>query len=597
MRIAIPILLFLSLAAGQSKEPPKKARIEGSVVSLTGEPVPRAQLRLTGTSNTVDATPAGPVNVSTTSDDAGKFAFENIEPGRNYQLNAQRPGYVNTRYGARSPTAPGSPLTLDAGAELKGLVITMTPQGVISGKITDQSGDPVQGAMIAIARRGYQRGVRQLVPQNTYQTNDQGEYRAPNLPPGKYYVMAADRRVLDTALGGASPPGGRSGNISTFYPNATDPQAAVPLEITPGADLRGIDIRFRQGRMYSIRGKLDGAAAAGATNIAIQAMPKDAMTTGNTLAQLSQSGVAAASRAPDFVFEIRNLVPGTYVLLPRVQVTVNGTPTQRAGESVEVVIADQDVNGLVIPLGSGAPLTGTVAFEGGDVKTLATASGQNTALMAAAAAAGVILNAPGVRPSIALTPLGLLPTTIATSQISEDGKFRMEGVPQGRKYALTVNGLPAGSYVKSARFGGQDALRNGIELRGPGELSIVISNKAVDITGAVHTEGLSEDKAKNLGGLLVTLWSKDPEPGSTTNGVRTTYTDQNGGFQYRSLPPGEYFAAAWEEVDTGLVQNRDFLAVFTPEAAKVTLEEGAQGTIAAKLVPVDKIKAAEEKLP
>src|SRR6185503_8400988 len=140
MRIAFLVFAFVVVAAGQSKDPPKKARIEGSVVSLTGEPVPRAQLRLTGLSAAVDATPAAQVNVSTTSDDAGKFAFENIEPGRNYQLTAQRPGYVNTRYGARSPTAPGSPLTLDAGAELKSLVITMTPQGVISGKITDQSG-------------------------------------------------------------------------------------------------------------------------------------------------------------------------------------------------------------------------------------------------------------------------------------------------------------------------------------------------------------------------------------------------------------------------------------------------------------------------
>ena len=39
------LLVLVSLAcAQQAPEPPKKARMEGSVVSLTGEPVPRAQV-------------------------------------------------------------------------------------------------------------------------------------------------------------------------------------------------------------------------------------------------------------------------------------------------------------------------------------------------------------------------------------------------------------------------------------------------------------------------------------------------------------------------------------------------------------------------
>ena len=47
------------------------------------------------------------------------------------------------------------------------------------------------------------------------------------------------------------------------------------------------------------------------------------------------------------------------------------------------------------------------------------------------ATAGVILNVPGVRPTVILTQAALLPATVASSQISEEGKFRMEGVPGG----------------------------------------------------------------------------------------------------------------------------------------------------------------------
>src|SRR6185295_10236333 len=110
----------------------------------------------------------------------------------------------------------------------------------------------------------------------------------------------------------------------------------------------------------------------------------------------------------------------------------------------------------------------------------------------------------------------------------------------------------------------------------------------------IFTGVVRDDKLKTLAGLMVTLWSKEAEPGSTSNGVRTVYADQNGAFQFRTLPPGEYFAAAWEDADAGLVLSRDFLASFASEAAAVTLTEGGRQAIEAKVIPADKIKAAEE---
>jgi len=101
--------VLASIAAAQQTnqptEPPKKARISKSVVSSKGAPIPRAQLRLNGPPTLND--PA--VNQSATADDAGKFVINNIEPRRNYQLTAQRPGFVAARYGARSAAATASP--------------------------------------------------------------------------------------------------------------------------------------------------------------------------------------------------------------------------------------------------------------------------------------------------------------------------------------------------------------------------------------------------------------------------------------------------------------------------------------------------------
>lgn len=583
LAVLIPITISVASAQAQQNEPPKKARIEGRVVSLTGEAIPRAVVRLAGPPVLNTAS-----NMSATADDAGKFMIENIEPGRDYQLTAQRPGYVPARYGARMPTGPGSPLTLEPGEDLKSLVITMTPQGVISGRITDETGDPVQGATVSVLRRGYQRGVRQMVANFTAQSNDQGEFRAANLPPGRYYVLVADRRALETAAG-AAPQSGRTGNIATFYPNATDVQAAVPLDVSPGTELRGIDIRFRSGRMFSVRGKVDTGGAVQGTVI-LTATPKDAGFIGNIIGQLSQS--AAQTRAPEYAFELRNLVPGIYVVQTRIQNVVNGTPSMRVGSSVEVNVTDADVNGLIVPLASGAPIKGTVTVEGGELKALFPANSQNNAGTAvAAAAAGFVVS--GLRPAIGLTSTAGLPTPVASTPIEENGTFTLERVSPG-KYQLNVASLPQGFYVKSARFGGQEALRAGLDLSAGvgGELAIVLSNKPAEIAGAIVAEN-----AESRAGFLVTLWTKNPEPGSTNNGVRTVYTDQNGGFRFRNLPPGEYLTAAWEEADPQLVLSRDFLSQFTSDASTVSLPEGGRGSAQPKLISGEKTRAAEAKLP
>jgi hypothetical protein len=342
--------------------------------------------------------------------------------------------------------------------------------------------------------------------------------------------------------------------------------------------------------MFAIRGKVDAASAAGAI-VNLQAVTKESLANPNIIAQLGQS--TSSARPPDYAFEIRNLAPGTYLLIPRMQVLADGARSARTGNPVEVTVSDADIKGLTIPFTAGNPVTGTVTFEGGDQKTLAAASGQNSELLAAAAAAGVVINILAQRPTVGLIPAWSgTPAIAASSQISETGDIRIEGVAPG-KYQVTVNGLPAGAYIKSVRFGGEDALRGGIDLSsgGGGVLTIVLSNKAADVTGVVRDE-----KLKTLAGLMVTLWPKESEPGSNTNGVRTAFADQNGGFQFRNLPPGEYFAAAWEDADAQLVQSPDFLAAFADEAASVKLAESGRQAIEAKVIPIEKIKAAEEKL-
>src|SRR5262249_42923814 len=153
------------------------------------------------------------------SDGAGKFHFEGIEPGR-YLLSAERSGYVQQVYGARGSNRAGLPLTVTAGGRLADLTIPLTPQGIISGKIEDEDGDPVTGVQMFVYRMGYQGGQKQLMPAGGANVNPDGTFMAGNLNPGRYYLSAMDRRAM--MMGGMMERSGNrapeEGYLTTYYP-------------------------------------------------------------------------------------------------------------------------------------------------------------------------------------------------------------------------------------------------------------------------------------------------------------------------------------------------------------------------------------------
>ena len=119
----------------------------------------------------------------------------------------------------------------------------------------------------------------------------------------------------------------------------------------------------------------------------------------------------------------------------------------------------------------------------------------------------------------------------------------------------------------------------------------MLSSKAADVAGSVQN-----DKGDALAGVIVTLWPKTPDA-NPTGGARQANTDQNGKFQFKGLAPGDYYVAAWEELEPGLAISPDFLSHFTSEASAITLAEGGHESRDLKPVPGDKIAIEIAKLP
>ena len=557
MRWCLFLLLPALLSAQSAHVSVPTARLEGQILSQAGEPLRKATVRL----QIYGGSRQNAVVYADTSDANGSFVFETVSPGR-YTLTAQRTGFLSQNYGARSAfnTGPGAVLTLAAGEVMKDLTLKLIPQGVIIGRVVDGDGDPVQGAQVRVMRMLRVSGQRRLTFTGGSGTDDQGDYRIAGLSPGTYYVVADNINLRmfaqnETLLPGRAP--NRQTNVATYYPSGLDAASATPVGIAPGSELRGIEIQMRREAVYSIRGLLiDGVTGKPVTaNINVQ--PKDNPGFG--------LGMGRTNSREDGTFELRNLLPGVYILGAASNDGAQGMASE------EITITDSDLTGVKLTLAQGATMTGTIKLEGASAE----------------ARANIV-----IRPTIVLRGVEGSNRAVG-AQTKPDGTFELRNVAAA-KFFVFVDNLPDGVYVKSVRAGGQDVPRTPLDLTSgvSGTLDILLSPHAAEMMGTVRN---SDGEA--LPGILVTLWPKDAQPNNITGGIRTSATDQHGDFRVTGLAPGDYFVAAWEELEQGLGNDIDFVRRFTTQAVAVTLEEGAHQTAQPKLISREAAAAEAAKLP
>jgi len=158
--------LPLALPAQQ----PVKGSIEGRVLNaLNGQPVAGAQVSaapgpgaltasvggVLGAGGIVNAPPGATIIRATTSAGAippagpvittgndGKFSFTDLNPGT-YRISVSANGYAPQQYGQRAPNTVGTPITITAaGEQINTIVIAHSPAAALTGRITDENGQP-----------------------------------------------------------------------------------------------------------------------------------------------------------------------------------------------------------------------------------------------------------------------------------------------------------------------------------------------------------------------------------------------------------------------------------------------------------------------
>jgi hypothetical protein len=543
------LVLFSVLASAQetpsTPDISKLASIEGVVVNeLTKEPIRKVEISLRKQGA------FGPnATYSAITDAAGKFRVENIEPGE-YMLMQRRTGFIVSR---SSSGFSARLLKLGAGQSLTGLRYTLLPQGIISGRVVDDEGEPVQNVYVALLRSGYYRGSSRIFNTGRPQaTNDRGEFRFTDVQPGRYYLHADVQRMA-AMTGGAAPassaaPGApRTAFVATFYPNASEIAQATRIEVQAGQELAGRDIALRKEKVVRVTGKVLNASGSPA---------KQAFVTFHRVDPLMDS--ASVSFSPldeNGHFVANNVPPGQYKVRA---MRGDGSDWQSGETSVDV--GDNGADNVVVQFQPALEAKGTFVLEGSDRKDF-DFSGKQVSLQSA----------------------GDDMSGFAYGQSKADGTFTVSQLTPGH-YTLDV--YTAGSeegYVKAIFVGTEDVFGKEVDANAiaAAGVKIVIRLDSASLAGTVE---IPDERKAMLRSPSVVLLPADA-PLRKANQRIIGQLNQDNGFSLKNVRPGDYIAFAFEESDYASLQDPEVFAVIESKGTAVSLAANESKSLSLKIMP------------
>ena len=527
------------VAGGASGKPAAHAVIEGMVTKEPGsEPVKKALIELIAENQAE----GGDYTAVSAAD--GGFRIEGILPGR-YHLFAERTGFLEVdKHRAR---ADGRVLTLAAGQELKDLQIRLQAAAVMRGRVTDEDGDPLPNAQVAVLRQTFASGRNKWEQAGAERTNDLGEYRIAGLPAGNYYVSVSpppDFKSLIEAAGvaAAEPRGTKPEKTSyqtTYYPGTADRGQATPVELHAGDDFP-VNFSLTPSPSLSIRGSVVNLPPRSSAAIMLQSRDFSLVLNG---AEMHQDGS----------FVIHDVAPGAYTILATVE---NSPVPMMARQALQVSSSVEDVRLAPQP---GGWIHGRLRVEskgnGGRPESrqiflqLRSVDGDDEATGA----------------------FGMGDGFSHLARVGADGSFEWKSVPPGNYYVQLAGdgGVNGDLFLKSAAAGSRDVGDAGISVNG-GAVALELLASA---NGGV-VEGVAVDQKGDAVANAVIVAVPEQRLRGRVEHYRKTVSDQSGRFALHGVEPGDYTLLGWESVDGEAYYNPEFVKTYEGQGISLRLNEG-----------------------
>ncbi len=512
-----------------------KSTISGTVVnSRTHEPIRKARVMLNGGAQ-----------LTATTDSGGNFAFHLLPPGTYWIMANHEDLFDNPITGGNAHQ-----VILGDGEEKSGVEISLQPGAVITGRVTNEDGDPVASCNVSATRSERAQGQLKMGSAWGANTDSDGNYRIHGMMPGRFVIRAQCGETFP-APHGFMPRGDpmipQEGYSPVTYGAEPSSGGNAGMLIAGGSDLNGIDFHVTRVPMFLVRGTLSGADPVQMRTAQLNLIPRD-----NPSAE--QIPVPTRMDVRRGQFRFHNVPAGTYDL---VATLVTDDRAWQARETIEV--GQTQVTQFALKLLPGPSLSGSVRSE------------------------DATLNLAGQQ--LALTPLttnyrGPYPT----ATIAPDGTFVFKSLLPGH---FRFNGLPNPAYPKGFSLSGREASPDDFEISdgAAGPLIITAGNKP----GTVEVTVESPPASGSVNGLLI------PDPTGVPRVAGTIVNNGAASVQFHGVPPGKYRALLLATQNAWLIGNSpEVLRQLESRSVPVEVTEGGDQRVSASVVPDDDLQKAME---
>jgi hypothetical protein len=260
-------------------------------------------------------------------------AHAELIPGR-YRVTVTRRGFAEA--------TSDKPVECRAGTKTE-VRLQLVPHALVRGRVVDEDGEPVTRATVMLFRRGFNMGHRQLMGDQSAETNDEGEFQIRGIVAGRYYVRVDPRPAgngrVEIDLDRQTEPRVDTG---VFYPGSLEVAQATLLRLAPAQEMDLGALRVPRVRVFRVRGHF--SMPGGAPSMDIDLYPVAAASLGSRSARFSEGDR----------FEIENVSAGDYRMVVRSQ----GMATS------SLLSVTRDIDNLTVAAPVPVTIAGVVRVEG-----------------------------------------------------------------------------------------------------------------------------------------------------------------------------------------------------------------------------------------
>lgn len=497
--LAIPLLALAQDVNGKRKG----ASIAGHVLAdPSGVPLKRAVV-------TLRPRQAGIPALAVETDEHGYFLLRDIPAGP-FSLTVGRDGYIGTSTAHRAGVRLPSVISLGTLEDWTGVTFQLRPAAVLWGRVRFEDGEPAPGVAVRLYRERHFRGRHTYLAVGNARTDDRGEYRIFGLPPAAYYIAA----MYDRNRGGAvdQPRFDETGRrlpdlayTTTFYPSSPRLTDALPIRLSYGQELGGMDIFLAEAPRLTLRGSVRSGLSGQPLN-GVNMLFFRVDGTGMAGVQVPVN----VEFTPGGRFVARGLTPGSY------RVDASATEGEaRISSRRTLTLGNADIDDLDLLLRPPVSLRGQIVGDFGS---------------------GLPVGSLTVR----LEPRADQGGNLA-ARAGDHGQLFLP-IDGDEVFDIYVEGLQGDLYLRSARIGPTDVLQNGLAGTAAGgteTLTIEIASDGGSVTGrAVSRDGQAVASGATI--ALVPI-----PPAGRLASYQAGSANEAGIFEIRGVAPGNYLLFAY----------------------------------------------------